>query len=176
MRRTLHLMGILNDLDVEWLVSHGSTESVKSGTVLITEGQPIESLYILLDGTLAVRTGAAPVQELAVLYSGEVVGEISFVDSSPPSASVVAVRDSHLLTIQRTLLAEKLLIDTGFAARFYKAIANFLASRLRATTGRFGYGKHQEVLDPDELDDESMDNISLARSRFDDMLKRLRVN
>jgi CRP-like cAMP-binding protein len=169
------MMGILDDGDVEWIVRHGGADSVKAGTVLIAEGKPIESLFIVLDGKLSVRTEANAGQEVATLYAGEVVGEISFVDSSPPSASVVAVRDSHLLTIPRTLLNEKLARDTGFAARFYRAIAIFLAGRLRSTTSRFGYGK-QETVDPDELDDESMDHISLARSRFDDLLRRLRVN
>jgi CRP-like cAMP-binding protein len=169
-------MGILDDRDVEWLMRHGAKTAVPSGTVLITEGLPIESLFIVLDGQLSVRITALADQEIATLYAGEVVGEISFVDSSPPSASVVAIRDSHLLTIPRALIAEKLSKDTAFSARFYRAIAGFLASRLRATTSRFGYGKQQESQDPDELDDEWMNQISLARSRFDELLRRLRVN
>ena len=36
---------------------------------------------------------------MAILYPGEVIGEISFVDARPPSASVVSVHDSHLLVV-----------------------------------------------------------------------------
>ncbi|MBZ5604300.1 MAG: cyclic nucleotide-binding domain-containing protein [Acidobacteriia bacterium] len=61
--------------------------------MLIREGQPIEWLYILLDGRLVVSLGSG--QQVAVLDSGEIVGEISFVDSRPPNASVTASNDVH---------------------------------------------------------------------------------
>lgn len=178
MRKALYLMGILDDTDIEWLVQHGSRQFVPARTTLITEGQAIDSLYVLLDGRLSVtRRGAA--QEVASLLSGEIVGEMSFVDSRPPSASVVAAQDSQVLAVSREELRRKLEDDLGFASRFYRAVAVFLADRLRTTTGRFGYGSAQQDADPhavDELDDEMMDTMSLAAVRFDELLRRLRVN
>jgi CRP-like cAMP-binding protein len=112
--------------------------------------------------------------EVAKLLSGEIVGEMSFVDSRPPSASVYATQDSHLLALRRDLLSEKLLKDTGFAARFYRAIAIFLADRLHVTTGRFGYGGPEQDRDVDEIEDSAMDDVSLAAVRFDGLLKQLR--
>lgn len=176
MRKALYLMGILNDGDIEWLATHGGNDFIKSGTVLIREKSPIESLYIVLDGKLAVNIAALGNKEIAQLYAGEIVGEMSFVDSSPPSASVVASIDSHVLSIPRSLLKEKLSKDMGFASRFYLGIATFLAQRLRMTTSRFGYGNAAQDEDPDELDDSTMDSLSVAASRFDDLLRRLRLN
>jgi CRP-like cAMP-binding protein len=172
MRKALYVMGILDDSDVQWMSSRGQRSHVTAGTVLIREGTPIESMYILLDGKLSVTIDALKGKEVAALYAGEIVGEISFVDSSPPSASVVAARDSNVLAIRRDMLEAKLGSDLGFASRFYRAIAMFLAGRLRMTTSRLGYGSaQQDAADPDELDDESMDNISLAARRFDDLLR-----
>ena len=68
----------------------------------------------------------------------------------------------------------KLASDPAFAARFYRALCVFLATRLRATTRRMGYGDNTEDEDAkDELTDDLLDNVHLAGARFDRMLKRL---
>jgi CRP/FNR family cyclic AMP-dependent transcriptional regulator len=81
MRKALYLMGILDDEDVEWIASRGRRLSVQKDEVLIREGEPVDALFILLDGSLNVSTGGSPI---AILFSGEIVGEISFVDSRRP--------------------------------------------------------------------------------------------
>lgn len=173
MRKALHLLGILDDVDIDWLATHGRVLPLSAGTVLIHEGKPIDSLYFLLDGELRVAVGSQN-QHIATLLPGEIVGEISFVDSHTPSASVLATKDSQVLGISRDLVSVKLGQDQGFATRFYYAIARFLADRLYVTVGRFGYGSARQDVDVDELDDSAMDRIDLATVRFDKLLKRLR--
>ncbi len=176
MRKALYLMGILDDADMEWLGQHGTTEYVPSGTVLIHEGRPIECVYVVLDGRLSVFVKAIDNKEIASLLAGEIVGEISFVDSRPPSASVIAAQDSHLLVIPRLTLTNKLGQDAAFAARFYRAVATLLADRLRKTVSHLGYGKWAGEADPDELDNALMDSASLGATRFARLLKSLRIN
>ena len=145
--------------------------------MLIREGQPIAAVYILLNGTVEVTGsglgGAKPIR----LGCGEVVGEMSFIESRPPSATVTAVEDSVVLSIPRPKLAAKLKADSGFAARFYHSLAVFLSHRLRDTVHRLGYGKADRLRDDveyeDELDPQLLDNIHLAGSRFDRVLQRL---
>jgi CRP/FNR family transcriptional regulator, cyclic AMP receptor protein len=175
-RKVLYLMGILDDGDVEWLGKSGSTKHVSTGTLLIQEGRPIEDVYVVLDGRLSVLVKRTGDREVASLLAGEVVGEMSFVDSRPPSASVIATQDSHLLVLPRPVLDGKLKMDEAFAARFYKALATLLADRLRKTTSHLGYGNWTEEADPDELDDFQMASASLGANRFDRLLKHLRVN
>lgn len=174
MRKSLMMMGILDDSDVEWLAANGEQQFITAGTVLIQEGEPIQALYLLLDGRLAVSVGSVNQESIAVLLSGEVFGEISFVDSRPPLASVSASEDAHVLAIRRDKLLTKIDRDPLFAARFYKSLATFLADRLRSTTSRIGSADQSHAAD--EMNDEMMDNVSLAAVRFDDMLKRLRSN
>jgi CRP/FNR family transcriptional regulator, cyclic AMP receptor protein len=102
---------------------------------------------------------------------------MSFVDARPPSASVVSVQDSHVLAVKREVLARKLDRDDGFAARFYRGIAVFLADRLRMTTAHLGYGKwnDEEQHEAGAIDEGTFDDISLAARRFDEMLRRLRM-
>jgi CRP/FNR family transcriptional regulator, cyclic AMP receptor protein len=175
MRKSLMLMGILNDADLEWLIRTGESRRVAAGTVLIREAEPVEYIYILLEGRLAVSVASMPGKAVAVLDSGEIVGEISFVDSRPPLASVHAVNDVHVLAVSRQKLGLQLERDAGFAARFYKGVAFFLADRLRTTTARFGYGAtQQDAHQADEMNDDMMDNVASAAARFDMMLRRVR--
>jgi CRP-like cAMP-binding protein len=172
MRKALYFLGILNDSDIDWLMAAGSRREVGAGRTLIEEGREIDSLFLVIDGAFSVRTRALGGREVARLMSGEVMGEMSFVDRTPPSATVQATEPSFVLDIPRRRLNAKLAEDAGFAARFYRALAMFLASRLRtanaALAGRAG-SDHE-----DELEFDTLDNVSMAGTRFDWIQRRLR--
>jgi bacteriocin-type transport-associated protein len=178
MRKVLYLLGQLNDSDVEWLITRGRKEFVPAGTVLMQEGMAIDSLYVVLHGTLGAAVPApGGSREIVRLGCGEVVGEISFVDARPPSATVSALEDATVLAISRQELARKLEREADFAARFYRALAVFLAHRLRAAGHRLDYGAgqelHEDVTYTDELDPAVLDQVHLAGARFDEVLQRL---
>jgi CRP-like cAMP-binding protein len=174
MRKALHILGTLEDADVDWMARQGDVQHILAGSVLIEELKPIDHLFIVLDGEFSVRIGGIKGTEVARLLSGEVLGEISFVDTRPPSASVIAVQGSYVLALRRDMLTAKLERDGPFAARFYHAIAKFLADRLSMTTGRLGYGNPQQDADVDQIDDEAMEGVSMAAVRFDQLLRQLR--
>jgi bacteriocin-type transport-associated protein len=176
MRKVLYILGQLSDDDVEWLSKSGRRDRVPAGTMLITEGKQIDSMFILLDGRMAVSLKGIGV--VATLSSGEIMGEMSLIDARPPSASVSAESDCVVLAIPRQALNDKLAADVGFSSRFYKAIATFLSDRLRGTVQRLGYGDKGASLDEDteldgELDLNVLDNVHLAGARFERMLKTL---
>lgn len=180
MRKVLYLMGILNDGDVEWLSNAGEVRRMKAGSLLIQIHVPTEWLYIVLEGHVAVLLEGGG--ELARLGQGEVLGEISFLDSRPPSASVAALDDTHVLALRREKVTERLEADPGFAARFYRSIGMLLADRLRATSGQLGYmqaapGRARAMADnpADELDDTWTENISFAAARFHQLLRNVGV-
>lgn len=177
MRKTLFILGVLDDSDIDWMVSAGKRERVKAGFVLIREGHDVDSVYIILDGAFAVRSSASSGKDIAVLKAGEIVGELSFVDSRPPSADVVAIEDSMVLSIRRSVLSDRLK-DPEFAARFYRALAIFLANRLRNTVAQLGYGKpavnNKVLAEEEEVGPTALENLVMAGARFDWMLKQLR--
>ena len=73
-------------------------------------------------------------------------------------------------------MMQELEADVAFGCRFYRALAVFLADRLRSTVRRMGYGSEDLGAKPiakDELDDGILDNVSMAGDRFDRMLKML---
>ena len=178
MKKVLYILGKLTDADIDWLLERGVRRDSSSGEVLITEGEPTEYLFLVISGAFEVTSKALPGKVLARLGAGEVLGELSFLDSRPPLASVTAAERSQALAVPRSELAHKLEEDPEFAARFYRALGTFLASRLRSTVNMVGYDSSQPLQDDveyeDELDPDLLDEVSLAASRFDWMIKRLR--
>ena len=175
MRKVLYILGQLTDREVEWLAANGTRRTVPVGQALITQGKPLESVFFLLSGELSVTVDR--IGEIARLKSGEIVGEMSLIDASPPSATVTALSESKVLDISKRKLNEKMSVDLEFSAHFYKAIAIFLSDRLRKTIKHLGYGEpvamDDDSLQPDELDENVLDNVFLAGGRFDRMLKKL---
>jgi CRP-like cAMP-binding protein len=164
----------LDDSDLDWLIGAGSRREVDPGDVLIREGTPVGAVFVVVDGLLAVRTQLTGDANIASLRSGEVVGEMSFVDSKPPSASVIALEPSVLLAVPRDALTAKLAGDVAFAARFYRSLAVFLSDRLRSTVSQLGYGTGVERQRDDEVDPDTLDSVSLAGARFDWLQRRLK--
>ncbi len=181
MRKVLFLFGQLNDDDVEWLMAAGRRRPVTAGEVLITQGVPVDAVFILLAGRLAVwlRPRHGVEREIARLNAGEIVGEMSFVDSRPPSATVRALEDSTVFAVPKSVLAGKLAADQGFAARFYRALAIYLSTTVRERHRMLGAGpgavSPEELADDEagELDETVLDGVYLAGERFDRMLKRV---
>lgn len=156
MRKVLFVFGQLSDADVDWLAKNGRRKRLAKSTVLIHEGVAVETFYILIDGELLVTQGK-PARQLARLGTGEIAGEMSFVDTRPPSATVSAATDVVVCAIPTDKLGKALAENLGFSSRFYKAVATFLSDRLRRATDR-DYD--------DELDDSVLDNVDRAGARF----------
>jgi CRP/FNR family cyclic AMP-dependent transcriptional regulator len=179
MRKALLVLGILNDSDLDWMIAAGAKREVAPGDVLIHEGRAVDAVFLVLDGALTVTSRAMGDREIARLLSGEIVGEMSFIDSRPPSATVQAVEKSSVLVLPRTSLQAKLNAEPVFAARFYKALAVFLSDRMRRTLGLLGYGAgaklDEESTYGDELDTDELERASLAGARFDLLQRRLRA-
>ena len=169
MRKVLYIFGLLTDADVAWLGRTGTRRRLADGEVLIVEGGRADDLILLLEGELLVT--AEGFGQIARLGIGEIVGEMSLIDSAPPSATITASGVGTALFIDRTLILEKLAGDDGFGARFYRALAMFLADRLRATRQLKAAPLDDESqIVQDELDLAIMDTISAAGDRFSRLL------
>jgi CRP-like cAMP-binding protein len=175
MRKVLYILGKLQDSDLQWLLEAGAARPVSKGAVLIEEGQPIESLFIVVEGEFSVEKAGA---ELARLDVGEVVGEMSFLDARPPSATVTALGDALVFAVPQSRLRSKLRTDPEFAARFYHAMCLFLADRLDRTDTMIGKGRRVaeggKPARAGEISADAMDSVFLAGTRFNWFLDRVR--
>lgn len=164
--KVLYILGELSDSDVDWLVDVGKKTPIIAGATLIAEGCPVDTLYVLLEGALVVSISALEGRQLAQLASGEVVGEMSFVDADPPSATVKTLEDSLVLAVPRQALAEKLHNDEGFGCRFYRALAVLLSRRLRGTVQKLseqGQSLEAMTMTPQQ--------VAIAQTRFERLIQ-----
>ena len=159
---SIFVFGLLTDEDVAWMARAGVQRPIKDREILVQEGRPLELIIFLLQGECTVTEHAAG--EIARLGIGEVVGEMSFLDSAPPSATVTAVGDGLALFLDKEALARKLEADVAFGCRFYRALAIFLADRMRGTMRRMGGGRpnRPQSVARDELDSRILGVVSLA--------------
>jgi CRP/FNR family transcriptional regulator, cyclic AMP receptor protein len=163
MRKVLFILGQLTDEDVEWIARTGRRVDAGANETLIRMGSRIADVVIILDGQAEVAAGD---RVLATLGRGEVLGEMSLIENQPASASVRTLGPATLLLVPVAAIRAKLSADTPFAARFYKAVALFLADRMRDMIGRQGDNAVRRLEDMDELDDEVLDVLHLAGQRF----------
>jgi CRP-like cAMP-binding protein len=76
----------------------------RRGELVVEQGRKTNSLFILLNGRARVLTADSRGREviLAVLESGDYVGEMSLIDNEPHSATVRAEVQTDMLVLSRT--------------------------------------------------------------------------
>ena len=169
MKRVLFLLGHLSDRDIEWMINNGHRENLTAGQRLINKGEEVDNLYIILSGNLSITGGTSEESEIAVIGPGEIVGEMSFIESRPPSVNVTATEDCSVYVIPRDLMNVKLDTDLAFKSGFYYSMALFLSDRLRKTTNQLGYGNPEEA---DLIDNNILDGVAQAGARFGKILQK----
>ena len=175
MRKVLYIFGLLTDDDIDWIARAGVRRRVENGKTLIEQGKPIDSIILVLEGRFSVIVKDVGV--IARRHAGDLLGEMSIVDSTPPSATVVAEGECRVLSLNKNILLQKLATDMAFGCRFYKAVAVFLTDRLREIEHPVPSNDREELaaetILKDELEDVIVDNVVRARDRFDRMMKIL---
>ena len=109
------------------------TTLIEKGKFLMREGEESSTMYLLLRGQLEVlkRKGDAE-KSIGQINEGDLVGEISFLDNSPRSASVRALKNSEVFPIPRENFQEVF----SSLPDWYKALHQTIVDRLRKTTAR----------------------------------------
>jgi len=127
-----YVFGALKEPDVEALMRIGTQQQLHVGDQLLTEGTHHDAIYLVLDGELSVSVKG---RNAAIAYvgKGEIVGEMSLLESQPASATLCAITPVTVLRIPRDALEENLAADPGFSLRFYRALGMLLSHRLRTT-------------------------------------------
>jgi sulfate permease, SulP family len=110
--------------------------SLKSGEALFQRGDTGDELFLIRRGTVRILLPIEDRQShhLATFRRGDFVGEMSFLDRQPRSASAVASADVELFVLSRArfdALAEE---HRRLASNLLEGLARTLAIRLRYTT------------------------------------------
>jgi CRP/FNR family cyclic AMP-dependent transcriptional regulator len=106
------------------------------GTVIVSEGDPGDALYVVRSGEVKVVLVAEDGREviLGVLGVGAHFGELSLIDGRPRSAHVIATHTSRLLVLRRADFRRQVESQPQVAW----ALLIELSRRLRAADGTIG--------------------------------------
>ena len=175
MRSTLIFLSHLEDADVAWLVQACQKRVLKPQDILIQRGAVNQDIYMILQGKCEVK--AANDLHLGEIESGELVGEISFVDQRRTTSQVNALTPVTLAHLSASTMDTKLRSDMGFSARFYRGVASVLAFRLRRNLQVAISGRRDILTSEDEfagqLDMQDLDATAQAGARLEFMVKAL---
>lgn len=110
------------------IAARGSVKSFKPGTAIILQGDPGDTLWIMLKGLARVSMVAANGREIVLDYAerGAVLGEIAFLDGGERTATVEAIEPVEALGLTRAAFAEIVGKHQGLAMRLLQAMARRL--------------------------------------------------
>lgn len=111
------------------------SESIRlsPGEYLLREGEESTEMYYLQSGTLAVFKRKGDMEhQIGTIISGELVGEMSFLDKHPRSATVQAMTECVLVIIP----SEKLEGTLAGLPKWFTALLHTLLERLRKANAR----------------------------------------
>ncbi|HCK64739.1 MAG TPA: hypothetical protein DHW49_00605 [Anaerolineae bacterium] len=92
----------LTPTQLDWVAQHAHRRVFSSGKNVMLIEQPGEAVYVILHGTVKVYTEQGGRDAiLSILGSGDVIGEMSLIDSVGRSASVVTLEDSLMLWMDK---------------------------------------------------------------------------
>lgn len=175
MRSSLIMFDELNDDDVSILINACGKQTFKEKDIIINYGQKGKGVFIILNGQCRVEMVNGMV--LDTLQSGDIVGEVSFVDQRNAVARVIALSDLTAAVVQEEVLRKWIQKDSDFAARFYLGVARTLAYRLRLNL-QVALGKDANIFAStqefkNQIDEEDLDAMTNAGTRLAYFLKRL---
>jgi CRP/FNR family transcriptional regulator, cyclic AMP receptor protein len=134
MDEVLARSGIFQGVDAdaaESLAKEMEIIEIRKGEVVFSEGEPGDSLYIVLTGKLKVGRRAADGRQnlIAVMGPSDMVGELSLFDPGPRTATATAVLDTRLARLRKHALRPWLTNRPEIAEQLLRV----LARRLRRT-------------------------------------------
>ncbi len=96
--RGIQIFAPLSPLVLEGLAASLVSARAEAGATIIRQGEAGDRYYVLAEGRVRVLVDGAPVRDLA---PGQGFGEIALLRSVPRTASVVALTDVALLSLER---------------------------------------------------------------------------
>jgi len=93
----------LTPTQLDWVAQHAHRRVFETGRNVMTIEQPGEAVYVILHGTVKIHIEQGERDVIiAILGTGDMLGEMSLIDSIGRSASAVTLENSLLLWMDKT--------------------------------------------------------------------------
>ena len=128
----------LNEPQSHQVLGRMKERRLNTGERLYEQGQPGDSMVVVLDGILRVEVidTAGNSQTVATIQAGESVGEMSVLDPAPRSASVIAASDVVLLELSRSAFDDLNNAAPDVSSKVVSSIITDVTRRLRKVNQR----------------------------------------
>lgn len=126
--RRVPLLAGLDEAQLDALAAGSVRRNYPRGRTIVAEGEPSQSLYILLSGRAKVQRSDAEGKEviLAVLGSGDWFGEMSMIDDAPRSASVITLESCDFMAIEKSSFKTMLMQSPEVSMAVMRGLVNRL--------------------------------------------------
>jgi CRP-like cAMP-binding protein len=108
-------------------------QEIESGTEIFCAAGPADSLYLLLDGEVAI-TGGAPAGPIGTVRKGETFGEISLLAQAPHSATATAASHVEAAVLPYQDLMELIRRRPDIGVIIYRNLAVGLGEKLQRSS------------------------------------------
>ncbi len=124
-----HLFAICEEVEVE------------AGDIVLEQGAPNDSIFVVLSGGLTVRLGTSSPEPLLHLGEGACAGELSILSRVNVSAHVIAAQRSRLLVIRE----DEVWSFIGSSHEFARNLLRILSGRVRDDNTRLQQSMHAQA-------------------------------
>jgi len=141
--RKIFLFQDLEDRELEQVLSRTSPREFPAGRVIIQEGDPGDSLYIMVSGEVEITKQLTlvldkdtPKERVMIRLKAEdgvYFGEMSLLENDPRSATVTALSDCRLLELYQKDFLELVRNDPAMGLKLLLRLAQLLSRHLRKT-------------------------------------------
>ena len=165
----------LSDDELQQLMDMAETVSLRAGDILIKQGEPGDSAYVLISGDFEVqKQSGQSLIKIDVRNPGDVVGEMALLSRAPRNATLIAKTDGEVLRIPQEAF-EKLVSSSTTAAM---AVLHWVMARLTqnesllhqqekmAALGTMSAGLAHELNNPSAAAQRSASQLRETQSRW----------
>jgi hypothetical protein len=135
--RRIKILATMSDAQLAHLAEFLELQGVPQWTVVFHQGEPGDSMYLIMSGELRARTLIGEKETILSTFApGDFFGEMALFDQGPRSADVVANVDCTLLRLSAAAFEKLTRQAPGLATPFLQATARTLSARIRADNKR----------------------------------------
>ena len=114
------LFGLCSKRELRLVAKLAKVKTVRESTSLTLEGEPGDTMFVILSGHATVHKGG---RKLAELGPGDAVGELAILLRAPRNATVTTTTETEIATIGRRDVHRLINDAPGFSRKLLEALA-----------------------------------------------------
>jgi len=118
----------LDEVDIKQVASQVVTREYPKNSIVVTQGDDTDSLYVIMDGKVDVFLQNDKGKEIIInsLSECDSFGELAPLGGIPRQASIITTENSVLVVISRQLFMDTLLIKPAISMRIINRLINLI--------------------------------------------------